>query len=482
MSQSKTKSSEKRRGIEGQIDDMLAVLTALYRPVREVALGVWSGRLPPYVFAVAIVCLVLCGAGLDFSLMGDANLEWLARFSRRFLPLYLSGVTALPFFIWGAIEIGKRKVLDEALSSVFLESKLVTSKGKVPTLVELLELGDMTTRMRVKLNGLSAFDVERSRKDLASRLGIHVISMKNHQTKGLMDIVFSTFEIPDLLPFADVPSKSTHGLCEFPIGIAQNGQMLFSSFRQTPHFLVGGSSQHGKSSFIRQALTYLYQNNRGAIEFQIIDMKQNAEGIVFDDVTDFRLAKDADDAHKLLLEAVEELKERLAYLTANRKDNIDALNAIPQKSRAHHPALSLYKTIPRIIISIDEATELLVPSPLADRTHTEEMRKFISTIAAMGRAAGIHLMIGTQRPDVNTLDGATKTNIEGRLCYYMSDTTSSTIVLDSGKAAALDPSKRGRAIYRMGAEYIEVQTPYLSRDECDKFFQGLRNNSSGDSA
>ena len=75
MSKSKTKSSEKRRGIEGQIDDMLAVLTALYRPVREVALGVWSGRLPPYVFAVAIVCLVLCGAGLDFSLMGDANLE-----------------------------------------------------------------------------------------------------------------------------------------------------------------------------------------------------------------------------------------------------------------------------------------------------------------------------------------------------------------------------------------------------------------------
>ncbi|MBS1983074.1 MAG: hypothetical protein JST16_02785 [Bdellovibrionales bacterium] len=474
MSESKVKSIGRRRSLEGQIDDVIAIVAALYRPVREVALGIWSGRMPLYVFAVAIVCLVMCGAGLDFSLMGDANLEWLARLSRKFLTLYLTGVAALPFFIWGAVEIRKRKTLDEALSSAFFESKLVTSKGKVPSLVELQEQGDMTTRLRLKLNGLSAFDVERSRKDLASRLGIHVISMKNHQTKGLMDIVFSTFEIPDLLQFGDVPPKSTHGLCEFPIGIAQNGQMLFSSFRQTPHFLVGGSSQHGKSSFIRQALTYLYQNNRGAIEFQIIDMKQNAEGIVFDDVTDFRLAKDAKDAHKLLLEAVEELKDRLAYLTANRKENIDALNLVPQEKRTTHPELSLHKIIPRIIISIDEATELLVPSPLADRTLTEEMRGFISTIAAMGRAAGIHLMIGTQRPDVNTLDGATKTNIEGRLCYYMSDTTSSTIVLDSGKAAALDPSKRGRAIYRMGAEYIEVQTPYLSREECDKFFLGLK--------
>ena len=94
-------------------------------------------------------------------------------------------------------------------------------------------------------------------------------------------------------------------------------------------------------------------------------------------------------------------------------------------------------------------------------------------IARQGRAAGINLVIATQRPDSRSLDPQVKANLSGALCFPMQNDSSSITVLGNGRATDI-PLIPGRAIWKEGPVMTEVQTPYLSIEEADQLLEPHR--------
>ena len=100
-------------------------------------------------------------------------------------------------------------------------------------------------------------------------------------------------------------------------------------------------------------------------------------------------------------------------------------------------------------------------------------RRVLSQIARQGRSVGVHLIVATQRPDAKSLDPQVKANLTGVLCFQMLNDASSITVLGVGRATEL-PAIPGRAIWKCGAEMVEVQTPFLGTDEVDQLLESAR--------
>ncbi len=127
----------------------------------------------------------------------------------------------------------------------------------------------------------------------------------------------------------------------------------------------------------------------------------------------------------------------------------------------------------REFIIVDEAAELFLASDKAKASDVQRARRILSDIARRGRAAGVHLIIATQRPDSRSLDPQVKANLPGVLCFQMVNDASSITVLGNGKATDLPPVP-GRGIWKVGAQMIEVQTPFLSHDAASDLLKSLK--------
>ena len=103
--------------------------------------------------------------------------------------------------------------------------------------------------------------------------------------------------------------------------------------------------------------------------------------------------------------------------------------------------------LPHIVIIIDEASMVFDASTKADKAAAAEVLSLVNLIARGGRALGVHLIVATQRPDVASIPGSVKGNLDGRICGHMADNTSSIVVLDNADAAAL-PAIPGRFILK----------------------------------
>lgn len=119
----------------------------------------------------------------------------------------------------------------------------------------------------------------------------------------------------------------------------------------------------------------------------------------------------------------------------------------------------------RIVVVVDEIAELMPTFKGKANSDLMEINSTLNRIARMGRAIGINLVIGVQKPDARNLDPTIKANLSGVLCFAVSHFTQSTIVLGNSRAADLNKEYKGRAIWKRGLEFIEVQTPLLTEEE-----------------
>lgn len=115
---------------------------------------------------------------------------------------------------------------------------------------------------------------------------------------------------------------------------------------------------------------------------------------------------------------------------------------------------------------VDEAADLFLASAAVTAKQAAECRAILSAIARKGRALGVHLVLGTQRPDVKSLDPQIKANLTSVVCFQMKNNASSMTVLDSGRASHL-PEIPGRAIWKKGNKMMELQTPHLTPAEVE---------------
>ena len=254
-------------------------------------------------------------------------------------------------------------------------------------------------------------------------LDINIVRMKNGSGKSrvLLYTVPARTDLPKIINWN--PKFLSNESFILVLGESLIGPVTVN-LSKIPHILLGGSTGSGKSVLLKLLLMQAVQ--KGARVY-ISDLK---EGVDFADIWHerCRMCIDMDATLELLEELTAELRRRKKLFSAAKQPNIDRYNAATGEK------------LQRYIFACDEITEILDKTSL-----TKEQKEIavkiegrLSTIARMGRAFGIHLILATQRPDSNVFSGQIKNNINCRICGR-ADMVLSQIILDNTSAAELIP-------------------------------------------
>ncbi|MGZ3783870.1 MAG: FtsK/SpoIIIE domain-containing protein [Bdellovibrio sp.] len=364
----------------------------------------------------------------------------------------------LPFLIWGFLEGAKRIRFKRRVEETLVTAGLRSVLGKVPEVVGLYPIDQDTQKLILTKVSFALADFNYAKPRIESGLRAYIDDIKENRVKGTVEILFSEMSLPTSVRY----KKPSSTACSFFIG-ATRASEVFGDLDKTPHLLVAGQTGGGKSTFLRNLITTLFLNS-SEMKFTLIDLKGGLEFQLFEDLSRVDVIPNLDRAVEELTSLQEELIRRIEFLKKNKVKDIAHLD-----SKAD--GATFLKN--RRLIVVDEAAEMFLSGGGAESSKIIQARRILSLIARQGRAAGINLVIATQRPDSRSLDTQVKANLTGVLCFPMQNDSSSITVLGNGRATDL-PLVPGRAIWKEGPSLIEVQTPYLSVDEADQLLESHR--------
>ena len=279
------------------------------------------------------------------------------------------------------------------------------------------------------------------------------------------------FEIPNKCPknvrlrellecedFTTAKSKTYVG-----IGKDVAGNPVFGDIAKYPHALICGATGMGKSVCINSIMvSMLYKARPDEVKFIMIDPKK-VEFRMYSGIPHLLIPviTEAKQAAGALMWAVEEMERRYELIEKNNVRNIEAYN---EKVIFDN---SLGEPLPKIVIVIDELADLMmqVRDPVED---------LVMRIAQKARAAGIHLIIGTQRPSVQVITGAIKANIPSRISCKVTSQVDSRTIFDMGGAEKL--LNRGDMLYWPvdKTKALRVQGAFVSDSEVEHIMEFLK--------
>ena len=258
--------------------------------------------------------------------------------------------------------------------------------------------------------------------------------------------------------FASSSSKSF-----VAIGEDVSGEPVYADLAKMPHVIVGGATGMGKSVAISSMLvSMLYKARPDELKLIMIDPKQ-VEFTYYNGSPHLLtpVISDPKEACGALAWAADEMNRRYDLLRDNMVRNIDCYN----EKVGEDPTVG--EKLPRIVIVIDELADLMLQVK-------DPVENLLVALAQKARAAGIHLIIGTQRPSVNVITGVIKANIPTRMCLKVSSVIDSRTVLEVGGAEKLLNS--GDMLFSpLGAiKPIRVQGAYVSDHEIADLLEHLK--------
>ncbi|KRN96108.1 DNA segregation ATPase FtsK SpoIIIE related protein [Furfurilactobacillus siliginis] len=215
-----------------------------------------------------------------------------------------------------------------------------------------------------------------------------------------------------------------------PLGRDVTGNIVMSDLTKMPHLLIAGSTGSGKSVAINGIITsLLMQAKPNQVKFMLIDPKR-VELSVYNDIPHLLtpVVSEPKRAAKALNKVVEEMTRRYELFANFGVRNIDGYNKLAAANNEHTNVAQ--PTMPYVVAIVDELADLMM-------TVSSEVEGSIIRIAQMGRAAGIHMILATQRPSVDVITGLIKANVPSRIAFAVSSGIDSRTILDSNGAEKL---------------------------------------------
>ncbi|SHE63666.1 FtsK/SpoIIIE family DNA translocase [Clostridium fallax] len=340
--------------------------------------------------------------------------------------------------------------LEETLSSFGVEAKVTqVTKGpsvtrfelqpsagvKVSKIVNLsddiaLSLAANGVRIEAPIPGKSAVGIEVPNKDLCS------VFLK---------------EVIDSDEFLN-----SHKNLAFAIGKDIGGKCVVGDLSKMPHMLIAGATGSGKSVCINTIIiSLLYKYSPNEVKLLMVDPKV-VELNVYNGIPHLLIpvVTDPKKAAAALNWAVNEMTRRYKLFADNGVKNIESYNNMFDKG-------IIEEKLPWIVIIVDELADLMMVCP-------HDVEDYIGRLAQMARAAGMHLVIATQRPSVDVITGVIKANIPSRISFAVSSQVDSRTILDSSGAEKL-LGKGDMLFYPVGeSKPLRIQGAFISEEEIER--------------
>jgi DNA segregation ATPase FtsK/SpoIIIE, S-DNA-T family len=351
--------------------------------------------------------------------------------------------------------------LEDTLSSFGVEAKVIqVTKGPSVTRFELQPNSGVKVSKIVNLSddialGLAARGV-RIEAPIPGKAAVGIEVPNKELTPVYLREVIESDEF--------INAKKNLAYC---LGKDIAGNCVVADLSKMPHVLIAGATGSGKSVCINTLIvSLLYKYSPDTVKLLMVDPKV-VELNVYNGIPHLLIpvVTDPKKAAGALNWAVNEMTRRYKLFAENGVRNIEGYNELFSKGR-------ISEKLPWIVIIVDELADLMMVCP-------NDIEDYIGRLAQMARAAGMHLVIATQRPSVDVITGVIKANIPSRISFAVSSQIDSRTILDSSGAEKL-LGKGDMLFYPVGeVKPIRIQGAFISEEEVEKvveFIKSQQNN------
>lgn len=260
-----------------------------------------------------------------------------------------------------------------------------------------------------------------------------------------------------------IPEKYEDSKLLVTLGKNIMGKPMYCEINKTPHMLIAGATGAGKSVCINSIIvSILMRTKPDEVKLVLVDPKK-VEFSMYEGVPHLMapVVSDPRKANIVLKKIVVEMERRYELFSDSKTKNIAGYNAYIDKQNEGRSENDQLKHLPFIVVIIDELADLMLVA-------AKEVEDSIMRITQMARAAGIHLIVATQRPSTNVITGVIKANIPTRISFAVASQIDSRTILDAAGAEKLLGA--GDMLYLPQGENtpMRIQGTYLSDDEIKK--------------
>ena len=377
------------------------------------------------------------------------------------------------------LSLGSKKTIRggaRALTDVATKLQKTLYSFGVSAKVENVSVGPAITRYELKpAEGVRVSKIANLADDIALNLAAETIRIEapipGKQAVGIEvpNTEKETVHLRDVLESDEFQGNKS----KLSVGLGKDvaGNTMVADIAKMPHVLIAGATGSGKSVCINTIITSIIYNSKPSeVKLLMVDPKI-VELSVYNGIPHLLIpvVTDPKKAAGALAWAVQEMENRYGVFASKGVRDLKGYNAAIEKENKNKPEEEKVGKLPQIVIIIDELADLMMVA-------AKDVEDAICRLAQKARAAGMHLVIATQRPSVDVITGIIKANVPSRIAFAVSSQVDSRTILDMAGAEKL-LGKGDMLFYPSGSpKPTRVQGAFVSDDEVEKIVDFVKSN------